>query len=265
MYIVVPEEAAIVKEVFTRYAHGETPSEIMKDMIARNVPPPAGDRWKLLQITRMLRNEKYTGDVVLQKNYIENHLTHKEVRNCGEVPLYHIHNAHAAIIDRHLFAQAAAVARMRQVKTGNSSYPYDTMLKCPHCGETLVHGAVYPVYFGGKQVQNGGWGCYGPKGCRQFLMIQNVLDEAMLSAYQQKYGNRPERVDYYWLDDLVERIRFEVDAVIIQWRDGRATQRRLDYPHEHYQPKVAAERYNEYLEKVRKGEAKTKGKFVMRL
>ena len=145
MYIIVPEEAAIVKEIFTRYAHGETPREIMKDMIDRNVLPPAGNRWKLLQITRMLHNEKYTGDVVLQKHYIESYLTHKEVRNYGEVPLYHIHNAHTPIIDRHIFAQAAAVSRMRQVKTGNSSYPYDTMLKCPHCGETLVHGSVYNI------------------------------------------------------------------------------------------------------------------------
>lgn len=265
MYIVVPEEAAIVKEIFARYAHGETPSEIIKDMIDRNVPPPAGDRWKLLQIARMIHNEKYVGDVVLQKHYIESHLTHKEVRNYGEVPLYHVYNAHTPIIDRHIFAQAAAVSRMRQVRTGNSSYPYDTMLKCPYCGETLVHGALYPVYFGGKHVQNGGWGCYGPKGCRQFLLIQNVLDSALLAAYQEKYGDRPEKVDYYWLDDLINRIKIEEDVVVIYWKDGQEMQRRLTFLHEHYHPAVAAERYNEYLEKVRKGEAKTKGKFIMGL
>lgn len=155
MYVIVPEEAAIVREIFMRYAHGETPSEIMQDMIARNVPPPAGSKWKLLQFQHMLHNEKYTGDVVLQKHYIESHLTHKEVKNKGEVPLYHIHNAHPAIIDRRLFAQAA-VARMREVKTSNSSYPYDTMLHCPICGQTLVHGALYPVYCGEKLLHNGG-------------------------------------------------------------------------------------------------------------
>ena len=46
MYIIVPEEAAIVREIFTRFAHGEMPGDIMRDMIVRNVPPPAGESWK---------------------------------------------------------------------------------------------------------------------------------------------------------------------------------------------------------------------------
>ena len=265
MYIIVPEEAAIVREIFTRHAHGETPNEILKDMIARRVPPPAGDRWQLHQIAGMLHNEKYTGDVVLQKNYIESHLTHREVRNKGEVPMYHIHNAHPAIIDRRLFAQAAAVTRMRRVRAGNSSYPYDTLLRCPHCGEILVHGALYPLYFGGRQLRNGGWGCYGPKGCRQFLMIQNVLDAAMLDAHEKKYGTRPEKVDYWWLDELVESINFHEDMVTVRWKDGDELTLEMNPPHPHYVPANAAARYNAYLERIRSGEARTKCKFIMGL
>ena len=265
MYIIVPEEAEIVQEIFTRYAHGEAPSAILWNMIARKVPPPAGDQWKLLQLQRMLHNEKYTGDAVLQKNYIESHLTHREVRNLGEVPRYHVRNAHPAIIDRRLFAQAAAVSRMRQVRTGNSSYPYGEMLRCPRCGETLVHGSLYPIYFGGKHVLNGGWGCYGPKGCRQFLLIQNVLDEAVLAAYQMKYCSRPERVDYWWLDELMEEIALGEEAVRIRWRDGDELTLSLNPPHEHYIPSNAATRYNAYLEKLRSGEIRTKGRFIMGL
>lgn len=265
LYIIVPEEAAIVKEIFTRYVHGETPCEIMKDMIARNVPPPAGNSWKLLQIARMLHNEKYTGDVVLQKHYIESHLTHKEVRNRGEVPFYHIYNAHPAIIDRRLFAQAGAIARMRQVKTGNSGYPYDTMLKCPYCGQTLVHGSLYSVYFGGKQVLGGGWGCYGPMGCMRFLMIQNLLDKVMVDAYRVKFGVTLERVDYYWLDDLVEKIAFQGNTVTVLWKDGDKIAIPLPVPHERYCPENAAKKYNAFLDKVREGKTKVKGKFIMGL
>ena len=265
MYIIVPEEAEIVREVFTRYAHGETPSAILRDMIARKVPPPNGDKWKLLQLQRMLHNEKYTGDVVLQKNYIESHLTHREVRNLGEVPRYHVRNAYPAIIGRHLFAQAAAVSRMRQVRTGNSSYPYGEMLRCPRCGETLVHGSLYPIYFGREHVLNGGWGCYGPKGCRQFLLIQNVLDEAVLAAHQLKYGSKPERVDYWWLDELMEEIALGEEAVRIRWKDGDELTLPLNPPHEHYIPSNAATRYNAYLEKLRSGEIRTKGRFIMGL
>lgn len=265
MYIIVPEEAEIVREVFTRYVHGETPRMIVADMNRRGVPPPAGDCWKLLQISRMLHNEKYTGDVVLQKHYIESHLTHREVKNRGEVPLYHIRNAHPAIVDQRLFAQAAAVSRMRQVKTGNSSYPYGTMLRCPHCGETLVHGAMYPLYFGGRHVQGGGWGCYGSRGCRRFLLLQSVLDDAMLRAYRRRYGNALDRVDYYWLDDLVDRISLKEEQVTIRWKDGRRSRLRLKFPHGQYHPAKAAVRYNDYLAKVRDGRARTKGKYIMGL
>lgn len=265
MYIVEPEEAAIVKEVFTRYAHGETSSEIMQDMIARNVPPPAGDRWKTLQIWRMLHNEKYIGDAVLQKYYIENHLTHKEVKNKGELPIYHISNAHPAIIDRHLFAQAGAIAGMRDVRIGRSSYPYNTMLKCPYCGETLEHGCLLLLRIGGQKFSNGGWGCYGPNGCKQYLMIQNLLDTAMITAYKQKYGKTLDKVDYYWLDDLVDRIELGEDLVTVCWKDGDKQTLLLTIPRKQYLPKQAAQKYNCFLDRVKTGETRVKEKYIMGL
>lgn len=99
-----------------RYVHGELPANILRDMIRRGVKQPAGDCWKRLQLDRMLRNEKYAGDVVLQKTYIANHLSHKQVRNHGELPKFQITDAHPAIVDRHIFEQAQKIAAMRQVK-----------------------------------------------------------------------------------------------------------------------------------------------------
>ena len=58
LFLIKPDEAEIVREIFKRYVQGETPMEIMNDMIARKVKPPAGDCWKRLQLDRMLKNEK---------------------------------------------------------------------------------------------------------------------------------------------------------------------------------------------------------------
>lgn len=206
LYIIVPEEAKVVEEIFRRYVHGGTPTELVRDLTARRVPPPAGDCWKLLQISRMLHNEKYVGDVVLQKHYVESHLTHREVRNNGELPLIHIRNAHPAILDRHLFVQAQQILAMRQLKTGNSSYPYGTMLQCPRCGRTLIHGSLYSVPFGGERVHRGGWGCYGPEGCRGYLVIQNLLDRTLRGLFAEKYGTEMNSVEFYWLDDTMEEV-----------------------------------------------------------
>ena len=266
LYNIVPEEAEIVEEIFQRFVHGETAREIIADLEERRVPPPAGKNWKLLQISRLIHNEKYVGDVVLQKHYVENHLTHKEVRNNGELPLFHIKNAHPAIIDRHLFAQAQQIFEMRNVKTGNSSYPYGTKLKCPCCGKTLVHGSLFALPFAKERIHDGGWGCYGEDGCGAYLVIQNLLDAVLIDACEEKYGERMERVDYYWVDDTMEEILLKQNNTVeIHWRDGEVTRRKLRITHPQLEPMASAERWNGYLDKVRSGKTKTKNKFLMGL
>ena len=77
LFQIQEDEATIVREIFERYVHGELPKDIMNDMIERGVRPPAGECWKRLQIDRMIKNEKYVGDVILQKTYINS-------KNTGE-------------------------------------------------------------------------------------------------------------------------------------------------------------------------------------
>ena len=266
LYQIEPEEAAIVREIFTRYAHGETPKHLVEDLNARRVPPPAGTCWKLLQISRMLHNEKYVGDVVLQKHYVESHLTHKEVRNTGQVPLVHIQNAHTPLIDRHLFVQVQQILAMRQVKTQNSSYPYGNLLRCPHCGRTLVHGSLYSLPFAGTRVHNGGWGCYAEGGCGQYLLIQNVLDEALICAYWEKFRIRQPTAEFYWIDDALSKIVLQGDhTLVLHWRDGAVSTAPLPIPHPQLVPEASAARYNQFLEKVCTGKTKVKSKFLMGL
>ena len=265
LFLVQPEEAEVVREVFERYVHGEAPQSILNDMIARGVKPPAGDCWKRLQLDRMIKNEKYAGDVVLQKTYIENHLTHRQIRNHGDLPRFRVENAHAAIVDRHIFDQAQKVTAMRKVKDGNSTYPYGEMLRCPHCGKVLTHGSLNNFYYDGIKIQNGGWGCYGEGGCGSYLLIQNNLDAALIEAYAEKFGERKERVDFYWVDDTVESIKLGEDIVTIRWRDGEISVVEMEFFEERYHPARYAGFYNDFLERVRKGERKVKKRFLMGL
>lgn len=53
LFLIQEDEAEIVREVFSRYVHGEAPMDIVNDMIARGVKPPAGNRWKRLQLEVM--------------------------------------------------------------------------------------------------------------------------------------------------------------------------------------------------------------------
>lgn len=263
LFQIVPEEAAIVREIFERYVHGELPLSIMNDMSARGEKPPAGDCWKRLQIDRMLKNEKYAGDAVLQKTYIESHLTHKQVRNRGDLPRFHVTDAHPAIVDRHIFEQAQKIAAMRRVKNGNSTYPYGEMLRCPHCGKILVHGSLNNFYYNKSRIQNGGWGCYGEGGCGKYLIIQHILDQAVIKVYAEKYGEEKKKVDFYWLDDSIKDIELGEDKVTIHWLDGETSTAEMNFAEERWLPTNYADFYNDFLERVRKGEKKVKNKYLM--
>lgn len=265
LFLIQEDEAAVVREIFERFAHGEMPQAIMDDMIERGIKPPAGDCWKRLQIDRMIKNEKYVGDVVLQKTYIEDHLTHKQVRNHGELPTYHVENAHAAIVDRHIFNQAQKVRLMRKVSHGNSTYPYGELLRCPYCGKPLMHGSLNEFYYDSEKIQNGGWGCYGEGGCKNYLLIQNMLDAALIKAYAEKYGERKERVDFYWLDDSIESIELTEDTVTICWKDGETSTVEMDFIEARYTPSAYADFYNDFLDRIRRGERKNKNKYRMGL
>ena len=265
LFLIQEDEAAVVREVFSRYVHGEAPMDIVNDMTVRGVKPPAGSHWKRLQLDRMITNEKYAGDVVLQKTYIENHLDHRQIRNKGEIPMFHVENAHAAIVDRHIFDQAQKIRTMRQVQNGNSTYPYGDTLRCPHCGKPLVHGSLNNFYYDGSKIQNGGWGCYNEGGCGDYLIIQNVLDEALIKAYQEKYGEAKESVEFYWLDDSVEEIQLGEDHIVIHWRDGKTSVVEMDFCEERYCPSRYSVFYNDFLDRVRSGEKKNKYRFLMGL
>ena len=265
LFLIQPEEAEVVREVFERYVHGEAPQSILNNMIERGVKPPAGDCWKRLQLDRMIKNEKYAGDVVLQKTYIENHLTHRQIRNHGDLPRFRVENAHAAIVGRHIFDQAQKVTAMRKVKDGNSTYPYGEILRCPHCGKVLTHGSLNNFYYDGEKIQNGGWGCYGEGGCGSYLLIQNNLDAVLIEAYDEKYRERKERVDFYWLDDTVESIELGEDQVTIHWQDGEASVVEMDFIEGRYKPTPYADFYNDFLDRIRSGEKKNKYKNLMGL
>ena len=265
LFQIVPEEAEIIREIFDRYAHGEMPKHILEDMRARGVKPPAGDTWKPLQFWRMIGNEKYVGDVVLQKTYVESHLNHRQVRNRGEIKMFYVANVHDAIVNRHIFEQAQKISAMRRVRDGNSAYPYGEMLACPRCKRILTHGSLNSFYCEGVPIKNGGWGCYGEGGCGKYLLIQNNLDEAVLTAYTEKYGEKKETVDFCWLDDRVEKIALQEENVTIYWKDGESATVQMCFRQEKYKPSAYAGFYNNYLSRIRNGKAKTKNRHLMGL
>jgi len=129
----------------------------------------------------------------------------------------------------------------------------------------LTHGSLNNFYYDGEKIQNGGWGCYGEGDCGSYLIIQNVLDKALIEAYYRKFGERKETVEFFWLDDTVGSIELDEECVTIHWRDGKASKVKLNFISGRYSPSAYADFYNDFLDAVRSGEKKNKYKNLMGL
>ena len=98
------DEAAVVKQVFEMRAAGQSLGEISDWLYDNHILSPNGkERWSRETIRKLLRNEKYTGDVLLQKTYVQDLFTGKRAANRGELPRYLIEQHHPAIVSRELF------------------------------------------------------------------------------------------------------------------------------------------------------------------
>lgn len=97
-------EAEVVRQIFLMRASGMSLGHISDWLDGNTIPSPTGKkRWSRESIGKLLRNEKYTGDVLLQKTYVKDIFSGKQVKNDGDLDRVLIQNHHPAIISRELF------------------------------------------------------------------------------------------------------------------------------------------------------------------
>ena len=136
---IVPEEAEIVKMIFNDYLSGMGRNLIMKKLIRMGVPTLSGGQWRPSTILRILTNEKYTGDMLLQKTFSVDHLTKKRRINRGEKRKYFVENSHEPIIDKETFAKVQQELARRAEKFQpntqlSGEYPFTRLIRCGFCG-----------------------------------------------------------------------------------------------------------------------------------
>ncbi len=102
--VVVESEAVIVRKIFELYLNGWGVRKIKKYLEENGIKTVTGkDVWSTSTIDRILSNEKYVGDVLMQKSFTKDFLTGKRKKNDGELAMYFIENDHEAIINREIF------------------------------------------------------------------------------------------------------------------------------------------------------------------
>lgn len=161
--VIEPNEAEIVKRIFREYLQGASLRQIGMGLEADGILTAAGnDKWHPESLKKILQNEKYIGDALLQKTYTVDFLTKKRVKNNGIVPQYYVTDNHEAIIPRELFMRVQEEmqrranlhsGKNRKKRVYSSKYALSSIVYCSKCGD-IYRGssgtiAVNIPWFGG--------------------------------------------------------------------------------------------------------------------
>lgn len=181
---VVPEEAKIVRQIFEDYLSGMGENAIARKLIRMGVAPMRSQKpWNRSSIRCILTNEKYCGNMLLQKTYSENYISKKPVRNHGERTRYLVENSHEAIIPKAIFDAVQAERRKRREKMKadgrqwSRRYPFSGMIECGECG---MHYRRRTVKSGTPYEQQAVWICrtfdaYGKEFCHSRQLPEDIL------------------------------------------------------------------------------------------
>lgn len=187
-WIVVENEAEIVREAFRLFLEGISTYRIAKIFIEKGYIKATGRKeWTASTVRDMLQNERYIGDVLCQKTYTKDHLSHETAKNEGERNQFLISSNHEPIVDRKTFdavQKLVAESKSNKKREKRKSYPLTGRLVCGECGYKL-HRYVC------KEAVT--WRCSRQTISSLFCTMKGVKEEyimrAIRNAYSQRYEN----------------------------------------------------------------------------
>jgi len=160
--VIVPEEAEIIKRIFAECLSGKGGGTIARGLNKDKIPARRGNHWSAGTVIDMLRNEKYMGDVLLQKTYTDSNYNRHP--NTGEKDQYYYEDNHEPIISREDFAKAQdliderAKMKCKGVKKNVylNRYALSGKIVCGECGRNFRRKTNYSA--GRSYIA---WSCIG--------------------------------------------------------------------------------------------------------
>lgn len=195
--VVNAEQAETVRKIYELYLSGQTLRNIKETLETGGFKNSAGTmEWTTSNLRTILSDEKYCGDVLLQKTFIQDCISKKVIKNTGQLPMYLIQNHHEAIIPRDRFDAAQVELARRKTLTSSTKksaptgmsrysgkYALSGLLFCGECG-TAYRRVVWTQHGEKRAV----WRCssrldYGKKYCKESPTLdESPLRQAVLAA-----------------------------------------------------------------------------------
>lgn len=217
---IVPEEAEVVRRIFQAVENGEQFADIARALNYEHIKAPDYGKkkrkirgrttvkdgietgWTAAMVSRFIRLERYCGDVILQKTYTPDFLTHKSIKNDGVLPQYRVLDHHPAIISREQFERVQDAVRYNSVRYANrtdadhkKTYPFSGRLICAHCGRAynVRNTDRYPIWFcPTAALNNGKYVCHAEK----------IYEEQIVRMFRKAFTDRFQLLTEAVADDI---------------------------------------------------------------
>ena len=135
--VIEPSEARVVRFIFRAYLEGFSVPEIAKKLREWGIRTGSGKTsWPVETVRYILSNERYMGHAILQKTYTKDFLSHKSVKNTGQLPQYYLTDCHPPIVPEEVFrlVQRELVRREEGGHPGQRKYELSGKVVCGRCG-----------------------------------------------------------------------------------------------------------------------------------
>lgn len=129
-------QAPTVRLIYQLFIDGHSIGHISQELTRRGLKTVKGKtNWSTSSIRSILSNEKYKGDLLLQKTYTTDFLTKQVRQNTGEIPQYYVKDNHEPIIDPDTFDQVQYELVTRYANRGTGKHHlFSGRIKCCECG-----------------------------------------------------------------------------------------------------------------------------------
>jgi DNA invertase Pin-like site-specific DNA recombinase len=212
--IINEPQAKIVRRIFDLYATGTSVSDIISELNNINARTVYGNTsWYPNAVMNIIKNEKYSGDALLQKDYRPSFKSKLKKVNDNVLPKYYVENNHQPIVSKELFKKANKVRLARidkYIKQDRNVYSkksiYADFMYCPYCGQNYNH----RVSHSGTEYSRSMMHCRSNKSkklCESDKVSLKVFDQQLLKMINSIIKNKKELLSKYktHLDSSNER------------------------------------------------------------
>lgn len=212
--VINPKQAEIVKRIYREYLEGKSILAICRGLERDKIRTARGNpRWHDSSVRKILENEKYMGDALLQKTYTVDFLQKKRVKNNGIVPQYYVEDSHPAIIPKEIFMQVQEeIARRGMLKDVHgrrkcfsAAHAFSQITFCADCGAEFSR-----LHWNNRGKKSIVWRCSKRvedyTKCSARTIKEDDLQQAFVEALQTMIGDS---------DNYLKKLKANLNQIIV--------------------------------------------------